>query len=47
MYRMLLPLDANAERHFSTDTGSRSGVWADWFRVSWAMIAQVFRGPRD
>jgi hypothetical protein len=47
MYWMLLPLDANATRHLSTDADSSSGAWAHWFRVSWTTIVHVFRGPRD
>jgi hypothetical protein len=44
MYWLLLPLDANAARHISTDLGSSSGRWAGWFRLSWTTLARVVRG---
>jgi hypothetical protein len=38
MYRLLLPPDANAQRHIPDDSLTRSGYWAALFHTGWDVI---------
>lgn len=38
MYRLLLPLDANAGRHLSDEKGLSTGFWVNLLHTVWGRI---------
>jgi hypothetical protein len=46
MYRLLLPLDANAGRHIEHDRLPQRGAWSGMFHAGWGMVVHFFAAVR-
>jgi hypothetical protein len=47
MYWMLLPLDANAGRHFTDEKGLTRVVWTALLRSAWQRTLHLFVSGRN
>lgn len=47
MYKLMLPLDANPERHLVDEKEPSSDYWADLLRAAWQEALQAPASSRD